>query len=71
MLLLSLQLDFLQLESGLPATDPPCKDSQGRPQPASVNPSIDQADVIQPLLTPDPEEEEAVVSNKLNFHSIN
>ena len=63
MLLLSLQLDFLQLESGLPATDPLCKDSQGKSQPAPVHPRIEQADVIQPLLTPAPEKEETVVSD--------
>lgn len=63
MLLLSMQLDFLQLESGLPTTDPLCKDSQGKSQPASVHPRIEQAEVIKPLLTPAPEEEETVVSD--------
>ena len=63
MLLLSLQLDFLRLEIGLPITDRLCKDSQGISQPAPVHPRIEQADVIQPLLTPAPEEKEAMVSD--------
>ena len=70
LLLRSLQLDFLQLESSLPATDPCYKYSQGRSQLAPVQLRKNQADLSQTLSPLSPEKEEEAVSDKIKRYNI-
>ena len=70
MLLRSLQLDFLQLESSLPAADPCYKYSQERSQLTPLQLRKNQADLTQSLSPLSSENEEEAVGDKILRYNI-